>query len=95
MTQIKPQTDSLKDFVANASHELKTPLMSLNAYADLLDKTKDIAHISDIKSTVKNIDKLLETLILTTKYENTSFDKQNEDIVELIKQCSKDISWSY
>ena len=36
---IKTQTDSLRDFVRHASHELKTPLMSLNAVVDVAQKT--------------------------------------------------------
>lgn len=39
LTTIKEQTDSLKDFVSHASHELKTPLMSLSAVIDTAEKT--------------------------------------------------------
>lgn len=39
LTTIKEQTDSLKDFVTHASHELKTPLMSLSAVIDAGEKT--------------------------------------------------------
>jgi signal transduction histidine kinase len=36
---LKEQTDSLKDFVSHASHELKTPLMSLSSAVDVAQKT--------------------------------------------------------
>lgn len=39
LNRIKQQTDSLKDFVSYASHELKTPLMSINAMIDVAEKT--------------------------------------------------------
>jgi len=39
LTTIKEQTDSLRDFVTHASHELKTPLMSLSAVIDAGEKT--------------------------------------------------------
>lgn len=35
LTTIKQQTDSLRDFITYTSHELKTPLMSLNSTIDL------------------------------------------------------------
>jgi signal transduction histidine kinase len=38
---IQQQTSSLKDFVSYASHELKTPLMSMNSNLDLAEKTQD------------------------------------------------------
>jgi signal transduction histidine kinase len=38
---IKKQTDSLKDFIALASHELKTPLMMMSTHLDLTEKTQD------------------------------------------------------
>jgi len=40
MEKIHTQTLSLKDFVTNASHELKTPLMSINTEIDYALKTK-------------------------------------------------------
>ncbi|MEI8008024.1 MAG: hypothetical protein WCI00_00835 [bacterium] len=40
MEKIHKQTLSLKDFVTNASHELKTPLMSMSTEIDYASKTK-------------------------------------------------------
>jgi signal transduction histidine kinase len=38
--KIHKQTLSLKDFITNASHELKTPLMSMSTEIDYATKTK-------------------------------------------------------
>lgn len=40
LEKIHTQTLSLKDFVTNASHELKTPLMSMSTEIDYAHKTK-------------------------------------------------------
>ena len=41
LEKIHTQTLSLKDFVSNASHELKTPLMSMSTEIDYANKTKN------------------------------------------------------
>ncbi|MEI7557968.1 MAG: hypothetical protein WCJ45_03965 [bacterium] len=41
MEKIHKQTLSLKDFVTNASHEMKTPLMSMSTEIDYTSKTKN------------------------------------------------------
>lgn len=41
LEKIHKQTLSLKDFVTNASHELKTPLMSMSTEIDYTTKTKN------------------------------------------------------
>jgi len=41
LEKIHNQTLSLKDFVTNASHELKTPLMSMSTEIDYTTKTKN------------------------------------------------------
>lgn len=42
---IKQQADALKGFVTSASHELKTPLMSMSALIDLANKSARISPI--------------------------------------------------
>ena len=40
LEKINKQTLSLKDFVSNASHELKTPLMAISTEIDYIKKSK-------------------------------------------------------
>jgi len=40
LEKINKQTNSLKDFVSNASHEFKTPLMTINTEIDYAIKSK-------------------------------------------------------
>ena len=66
LNTIKEQTDSLKDFVSHASHELKTPLMSLSAVMDAGQKTGNHEKtFASAKEILKNINNLFETLLFT------------------------------
>ncbi len=82
---IKEQTDSLKDFVSYASHELKTPLSTIRGLVDLITKTKNIeVSWPKIKKTLTEMSNLLDTLLLITKREFHDIQKEKIDIIPLI-----------
>jgi signal transduction histidine kinase len=67
---------SLRDFVAHASHEFKTPLATLSALVDVLDSQSP--HGSDtklyhqrMKNTLTQMNNLLDALIALTHWEHT------------------------
>jgi signal transduction histidine kinase len=93
---IKEQTDSLKDFVSYASHELKTPLSTIRGLVDLSTKTKSI-EISwpKIKKTLTEMSDLLDTLLLITKREFHDIQKENIDIIPLLHNIWEQIQWQY
>jgi signal transduction histidine kinase len=85
LTTIKEQTDSLKDFVTHASHELKTPLMSLSAVMDAGQKTGNYEKsFISAKQTLHTINNLFETLLSITKREYHNIQKANIDIIPII-----------
>lgn len=70
LEKIHKQTLSLKDFVTNASHELKTPLMSMSTEIDYANKTKKYEEgLSNLKHQLKGMNALLETLVTISKLE--------------------------
>jgi signal transduction histidine kinase len=88
---IKTQTDSLKDFVSYASHELKTPMSTINSIIDLADKTGKYSEITPkVKKTLSEMSNLLDTLLLITKREFQSIKKEDRDIVSLIEESAKE-----
>ncbi|MCX6822747.1 MAG: HAMP domain-containing sensor histidine kinase [candidate division SR1 bacterium] len=96
LTTIKEQTDSLKDFVTHASHELKTPLMSLSAVIDAGEKTGDHSKtFSSAKNILQNINKLFETLLSITKREYHAIEKKEIDLIPLIQSIQTEISGIY
>ena len=72
-----------KDFVANVSHELKTPLSSIIGYAETLliskdekNKSKFIQTIFEQSTRMKN---LIEDLLSLSAYENTNSRTKNKN----------------
>ena len=93
---INIQTNSLKDFVSYASHELKTPLLTIRWLVDLWVKTNDAEKTGvKIKKTLTEMTNLLDTLLLITKREFSDIHKEKIDIIPLIKQIGEEVSWHY
>ncbi len=93
---IKEQTDSLKDFVSYASHELKTPLSTIRGLVDLSTKTKTIETVwPKIKKTLTEMTDLLDTLLLITKREFHDIQKEYIDIIPIIRNVGEQIQEQY
>ncbi len=72
LEKINKQTLSLKDFVSNASHELKTPLMAISTEIDYIKKSKKyIDWLDNIKEQLLNMNSILDTLTTISKIEST------------------------
>ena len=73
---VKPVEKSFekqKQFVSDASHELKTPLAVIEANADVLqDKAGENKWITYIQKEVQSMNKLVNDLLMLAKMENTS-----------------------
>jgi signal transduction histidine kinase len=96
LNTIKEQTDSLKDFVSHASHELKTPLMSLSSIIDVGQKTGEHEKTySGAKRVLHWISRLFETLLSITKREYHEIEKKNIDIVPLISSIRDEVETGY
>lgn len=93
---IKEQTDALRDFVTHASHELKTPLMSLSATMDAAHKTGKYAnYIPKLKANLASINTLFDTLLSITKREYHTIQTSSVDIVPLIKNIQSSLADIY
>jgi len=83
-----------KDFIANASHELKTPITIIRGFAETL---QDIPNISEemlhqiaekIVHTCGRLDKLVRSLLTLADIENLSEERfKKTDLVILIENC--------
>lgn len=73
---VKPVEESFekqKQFVSDASHELKTPLAVIEANADVLqDKVGENKWITYIQNEVQSMNKLVNDLLTLSKMENTN-----------------------
>lgn len=98
------QAFALKDFVAHASHELKTPLMAISSEIDLATKTKDFSHLEKVKTYLKSTNALIEQLLLIAKLEsNQHLDIKKHKVKEIVyrvfamiekKYVDKHLQWN-
>lgn len=81
-TIVKPIEETLekqKQFISDASHELKTPLAVIEANSDVLeDKVGKNKWITYIQNEVKSMNKLVNDLLLLAKIENVDNLKEYE-----------------
>lgn len=83
-----------KEFVADVSHELKTPITSIMGYADTLLEGEYEKEIQDkflnvIASEARRMAKLVSDLLTLSRYDNsqTRVEKTEFDLGELVKKC--------
>ena len=106
---MKPTRDALKhekDFVANASHELKTPLAIITSSAELLrDKNPDNTdYVNNIISQCSNMNETILDMIELSKLETSTHHLEKVDLSQLILNLclsfdavafEKEIQYSY
>ncbi|MGC1455409.1 MAG: ATP-binding protein [Nitrospirota bacterium] len=75
ITEIKKGEQVRKDFVANASHEIKTPITAIKGFADTLlegaldDKEHAVKFLRSIQSNSERINSLVDDLMTISKIE--------------------------
>ncbi len=85
-----------KEFVADVSHELKTPITSIMGYADTLletehDKTIETKFLGVISSEAKRMSKLVTDLLSLSRFDSNRVNivKEEFDLGELAKKCQE------
>ncbi len=93
-TIVKPVEETFekqKQFVSDASHELKTPLAVIEANADVLqDKVGENKWITYIQNEVQSMNKLVNDLLVLARMENTS--TSNNQKFDLSKEVQMSVS---
>ncbi len=91
---VKPVEDSFekqKQFVSDASHELKTPLAVIEANADVLQsKSGENKWITYIQNEVQSMNKLVNDLLTLARMENT--DVSNNQDFDLSKEVQMTVA---
>ncbi len=85
-----------KEFVADVSHELKTPITSIMGYADTLleseyDKETKDKFLNVIASEARRMAKLVTDLLILSRYDSNKVKKETTefDLGELVKKCQE------
>ncbi|MFX1366540.1 MAG: PAS domain S-box protein [Promethearchaeota archaeon] len=105
-TMIKKEIEKLKEldeikteFISRASHELKTPLVSINSACDLLYQYKENFDeesqllLNIIKKGGERLENLIKKLIDVSRINSNNFKlkKKKENLVKIIIKCIDDI----
>ncbi len=91
------QLDNMqKEFVADVSHELKTPITSIMGYADTLlegeyDKETQEKFLNVIATEARRMARLVTDLLTLSRYDNNKKGTQKEsfDLGDLVKSCQE------
>ena len=85
-----------KEFVADVSHELKTPITSIMGYADTLlegeyDKETQDKFLNVIAGEARRMAKLVSDLLTLSRYDNNKAKQEKEkfDLGNLVKRCQE------
>ena len=85
-----------KEFVADVSHELKTPITSIMGYSDTLlegeyDKETQNKFLTVIATEARRMAKLVTDLLTLSRFDNNRIlqEKTRFDLGELVKQCQE------
>ncbi|MGM0481786.1 MAG: phosphate regulon sensor histidine kinase PhoR [Pseudomonadota bacterium] len=99
VTQVKQLENMRRDFVANVSHELKTPLTVMQGYLEMLEDIErtppELAHkaVSQMQQQSDRMKSLVEQLLLLSRMETPSHDVFNHvvDIPQVLQQLQHEI----
>ncbi len=87
-----------KEFVADVSHELKTPITSIMGYADTLlegeyDKDTQNRFLNVIAEEARRMAKLVTDLLTLSRFDNNQIlqEKVKFDLGDLVKQCQEKV----
>ena len=82
---IKETLNKQKQFISDASHELKTPLTIISATADVLKQTCDSQWLDNIKSQTERMDSLVSDMLSLAKLDerNITLNEEPCDISQL------------
>ena len=97
VTDLRALETMRRDFVANVSHELKTPLASIKAYAETLrlgaihDQDNNLEFVNQIEEQAEVLDCQIADLLLLSELESgkSTFEWTSVDLVDACKKCRK------
>ncbi len=100
VSNIQRLEEMRRDFVANVSHELKTPLTVVRGYVEMIQASEETFDpvwqkaFQTIEGQVSRMDRLVSQLLSLAKVENNSDDdRQTVDMGHLIRTLIDEVSW--
>jgi signal transduction histidine kinase len=88
------------EFIANASHELKTPLTALSGYLEMLEDEEDervrAEFLEDMRSQTARLENLARTLLDLSRLDANAitFRKEEVDLADLLYELRRDFGYT-
>jgi two-component system sensor histidine kinase ResE len=89
------------EFIANASHELKTPLFALSGYLEMLEDEDDEKvrkeFLRDMKAQTERLESLAKTLLDLSRLDANAvtFRLEEVDLEDLLHELKRDFAYAY
>ncbi|MGB1263282.1 MAG: phosphate regulon sensor histidine kinase PhoR [Cognaticolwellia sp.] len=101
ISKIQRLEEMRRDFVANVSHELKTPLTVVRGYVEMVQASESTLEphwqkaFSTIETQVSRMDRLVEQLLVLSRIENNAEDEKHQSVnlSRLILTIVEDVQW--
>ncbi|NLT94409.1 MAG: HAMP domain-containing protein [Clostridia bacterium] len=98
MNRIEDNYNRQKQFVSDASHELRTPIAVIQGYANMLDRwgknDREVLQesIEAIKNEAENMKELIDKLLFLARHDKDNFVLQKEDIslTEILHEIARE-----
>lgn len=98
MNRIEDYYTRQKQFVSDASHELRTPIAVIQGYTDMLDRwgKNDKAVLQEsidaIKNESENMKELIDKLLFLARHDKDTFELQKEEfsLTEMLQEIAKE-----
>lgn len=101
ISKIQRLEEMRRDFVANVSHELKTPLTVVRGYVEMIQASETSLEphwqkaFSTIETQVSRMDRLVEQLLVLSRIENNANEDSNQEVnlSRLVLAVVEDVQW--